>query len=198
VPSYVPYLEPLPPVPSNQDDYSVYLKSRSVRNVNKTNAYRVIGWCCDHAEIEYPGWLESVPLDDLKVLENLAMYFCVELPSIETFLLARESHMRTLRERWVLDTGVSGRVFVDQARVQGIVYALSSSYRGLEELFANATYLPQLAASLRILTGVVASETKMYLLDSDVFDWGPSDYSDFLDGKNPNFVYPSVSTKYST
>lgn len=195
--NYVPYLEPLPPEPVSYLDYEKYSKSRPVRKIKKINSYRIIGWCCECAEINYPTWLASVPFEDLKSLEILSKYYCFELPDLETYLLRREPYMRSLRERWFSESGHNSKMLVDQANLKGLIQALSAGYKGIEELFANPTYQPQLAASLRILTGVVANEVVLYLRAFDDDEWGHKGYRDFLEGKNSNFEYPQIFTNYS-
>lgn len=195
--NYVPYLEPLPPEPVSYLDYGEYSKSRAVRKIKKMNSYRIVGWCCEYAEINYPSWLASVPFDDLKSLEILSRYYCFELPNMETFLLKREPYMQSLRDAWFSEAGHNLKVLGDQAKLKGLIQALSAAYKGIEELFANPTYQPQLAASLRILTGVVANETVTYIRDVEHNDWGHKGYSDFSEGKNPNFEYPQIFTNYS-
>jgi len=195
--NYVPYLEPLPPEPDSYLDYDEYSKSRAVRKVKRMNSNRIIAWCCGHAEINYPTWLASVPFDEMKLLETLSTYYCVELPNMETFLLKREPYMRSLRDRWVSESGHNLKVLGDQSKLKGLIQALSSAYKGIEELFANPTYQPKLAASLRILAGVVANETSLYIRDVEDNYWGHKGYIDFLEGKNPKFEYPQIFTNYS-
>lgn len=195
--NYVPYLEPLPPEPDSYLDYDEYSKSRAVRKIKRMNSNRIIAWCCGHAEINYPTWLASVPFDEMKLLETLSTYYCVELPNMETFLLKREPYMRSLRDRWVSESGHNLKVLGDQSKLKGLIQALSSAYKGIEELFANPTYQPKLAVSLRILAGVVANETSVYIREVEDNNWGHKGYSDFLEGKNPNFEYPQIFTNYS-
>jgi hypothetical protein len=195
--NYVPYLEPMPTDPGSYLDYEEYSKSRAVRKIKKINSYRIVGWCCEYAEINYPTWLAHVPFHDLKTLESLSMYYCFELPDMETFLLKREPYMRLLRERWFSESGTNSQMLLDQANLKGLIQALTATYKGIEELFANPTYQPQLAASLRVLTGVIANEVVLYIRDVDDNDWGHKGYSDFLEGKNPNFEYPQIFTNYS-
>lgn len=195
--NYVPYLEPLPPEPDSYLDYDEYSKSRAVRKIKRLNSNRIIAWCCGHAEINYPTWLASVPFDEMKLLETLSTYYCVELPNMETFLLKREPYMRSLRDRWVSESGHNLKVLGDQSKLKGLIQALSSAYKGIEELFANPTYQPKLAVSLRILAGVVANETSLYIREVEDNNWGHKGYSDFLEGKNPNFEYPQIFTNYS-
>jgi len=195
--NYVPYLEPLPPEPDSYLDYDEYSKSRAVRKIKRMNSNRIIAWCCGHAEINYPTWLASVPFDEMKLLETLSTYYCVELPNMETFLLKREPYMRSLRDRWVSESGHNLKVLGDQSKLKGLIQALSSAYKGIEELFANPTYQPKLAVSLRILAGVVANETSLYIREVEDNNWGHKGYSDFLEGKNPNFEYPQIFTNYS-
>ena len=195
--NYVPYLEPLPSEPDSYLDYGDYSKNRAVRKIKRINSYRIIGWCCQHAEVDYPTWLASVPFDQLKWLESISNYYCFELPNMETFLLKREPYMRSLRARWFSESGHNLKILGDQAKLKALIEALSAAYRGIEELLANPTYQPQLAASLRILTGVVANETVQYIREIDDNEWGHTGYSDFLEGKNSNFTYPQIFTSYS-
>jgi hypothetical protein len=194
--NYIPYLEPLPESETYLN-YAEYLKSPSVMKIKRINANRIIGWCCHHAEVDFPAWLPSVPLKDLKTLKTLSQYYCFDLPNIETFLLKREPYMRLLRERWLNESGTNLGGLDDQAKVKALIEALWATYKGIEELFSNPTYQPHLAATLRVLAGIVSSGAVEYLREADDDTWGHKGYSDFLEGKNPNFEYPQIFTNYS-
>jgi hypothetical protein len=195
--NYVPYLAPLPPEPDSYADYKEYSKSRAVRKIKRLNSYRIIGWCCEHAEMNRPTWLKSVPFDDLKLLETLSNYYCFDLPNMETFLLKREPYMKSIRGKWFSESGHNLRVLGDQENLKGLIQSLSIAYKGIEELFGNPIYQPQYAASLRVLAAVLEDEADLYLKNTDdpVCGWGS--YRDFLDRKNPNFDYPQTFINYS-